>query len=198
MSVTARPTQPEPEHSSGIGGRLVKTKIPRKPPATANACGREKSCRRNSPGRLISELLRVTSRPAASEIRKAGTWVTRPSPMVSVVKSEPASRRLIPNSIMPMNSPPMMLMSVITMPAMASPRTNLLAPSMAPKKSACRVISWRRRWASRSSMIPAFRSASMAICRPGIPSKANRAATSLMRVAPLVITTNWITTMMRR
>ena len=35
----------------------------------------------------------------------------------------------------------------------------------------------------------------MAICRPGMPSKANRAATSLMRVAPLVITTNWITTM---
>ena len=31
----------------------------------------------------------------------------------------------------------MMLISVITMPAMASPRTNLLAPSMAPKKSAC-------------------------------------------------------------
>ena len=36
-----------------------------------------------------------------------------------------------------MNSPPTMLISVMTMPAMASPRTNLLAPSMAPKKSAC-------------------------------------------------------------
>ena len=44
--------------------------------------------------------------------------------------------------------------------------------------------------------MPAFRSASIAICLPGMPSKANRAATSLMRVAPLVITTNWITTMM--
>ncbi len=33
-----------------------------------------------------------------------------------------------------------MLISVIMMPAMASPRTNLLAPSIAPKKSACCVI----------------------------------------------------------
>ncbi len=34
----------------------------------------------------------------------------------------------------------------------------------------------------------------MAICLPGMPSSVNRAATSEMRVAPLVITTNWITT----
>ncbi len=47
-------------------------------------------------------------------------------------------------------------------------------------------------------MMPAFRSASIAICRPGMPSKAKRAATSLMRVAPLVITTNWITTMITK
>ena len=38
----------------------------------------------------------------------------------------------------------------------------------------------------------------MAICRPGMPSKANRAATSLIRVAPLVITTNWIRTMIEK
>ena len=37
----------------------------------------------------------------------------------------------------------------------------------------------------------------MAICLPGIPSRVNRAATSATRPAPLVITTNWITTMMR-
>ena len=118
--------------------------------------------------------------------------------MVSIVKILAASRRAIPSSITPMNSPPRMLISVITIPAMASPRTNLLAPSIAPKKSAWRVISWRRRWASLSSIIPAFKSASIAICRPGMPSKANRAATSLIRVAPLVITTNWITTMITK
>ena len=38
----------------------------------------------------------------------------------------------------------------------------------------------------------------MAICRPGMPSKAKRAATSLMRVAPLVITTNWMMTMIAK
>ena len=37
----------------------------------------------------------------------------------------------------------------------------------------------------------------MAIWRPGRPSSMNRAATSLMRVAPLVMTTNWITTRIR-
>ena len=87
-SVTAMPTQPAPISSSGIRGRLVKIKMARKPPATANACGREKSCRRNSLGRLLSWLLRVTNMPAASEIRKAGTCVTSPSPIVSVVNSD--------------------------------------------------------------------------------------------------------------
>ncbi len=47
--------------------------MPRKPPVTANACGREKSCEMNSLGRLVSLLERVTSKPAASEIRNAGT-----------------------------------------------------------------------------------------------------------------------------
>ena len=36
-------------------------------------------------------MLRVTSKPAASEIRNAGTWLTRPSPIVSCVKSSAAS-----------------------------------------------------------------------------------------------------------
>ena len=35
-------------------------------------------------------------------------------------------------STMPTYNPPRMLTIVMTMPAMASPRTNLLAPSMAP------------------------------------------------------------------
>ena len=35
----------------------------------------------------------MTSKPAANEIKNAGTWLTRPSPIVSVVNSEAASRR---------------------------------------------------------------------------------------------------------
>ena len=38
----------------------------------------------------------------------------------------------------------------------------------------------------------------MAICLPGIPSRVNRAATSLMRMAPLVMTTNWMRTMIEK
>ena len=51
----------------------------------------------------------------------------------------------------------------------------------------------------RSSVIwPAFRSASIAICLPGIASRVKRAATSATRPAPFVITTNWITTRIRK
>ncbi len=60
-----------------------------------------------------------------------------------------------------MASPPRRLMAVMIRPAAASPRTNLLAPSMAPKNSDSCASSSRRRRASRSSMIPAARSASI-------------------------------------
>ena len=76
------------------------------------------------------------------------------------------------------------------MPATASPRTNLLAPSMEPKKVASRERSVRRCCAAAASMIPAFKSASILICLPGIASKVKRAATSATRSEPLVITTN--------
>ncbi len=42
-----------------------------------------------------------------------------------------------------------------------------------------------------------MRSASIAICLPGMPSRVNRAATSLIRPAPLVMTMNWTTMRMR-
>ena len=41
-------------------------------------------------------------------------------------------------------------------------------------------------------------SASMAICLPGMASKVKRAATSEMRVAPFVMTTNWMTMRMMK
>jgi hypothetical protein len=45
-----------------------------------------------------------------------------------------ASPNAMPDWATPMIMPPIRLIEVIKMPAMASPRTNLLAPSMAPKK----------------------------------------------------------------
>ncbi len=38
----------------------------------------------------------------------------------------------------------------------------------------------------------------MAICLPGIASRVKRAPTSATRSAPLVMTTNWMTTRMRK
>ncbi len=46
--------------------------------------------------RSVSSELRVTIRPAESEIRNAGTWLTRPSPMVSLVKTLTASAEAHP------------------------------------------------------------------------------------------------------
>ena len=59
---------------------------------------------------------------------------------------------------------------------------------MAPKKELSSSSSRRRVRASSSSMSPVERSASMAICLPGMASRENRAETSAMRPEPLVIT----------
>src|ERR1700761_5702542 len=59
-------------------------------------------------------------------------------------------------------------------------------------------MSSRRWWACWSVIWPAFRSASIAICLPGIASRVKRAATSATRPAPLVTTTNWITIRIRK
>ena len=91
-----------------------------------------------------------------------------------------------------------MLMPVMIRPAMASPRTNLPAPSIDPWNSISWVSAERRFLASSLLIRPAERSASMDICLPGSESSANLAATSLMRFWPLVITMNWITTRTRK
>ena len=70
--------------------------------------------------------------------------------------------------MMPMTMPPMTLIRTTSRPAMASPRTNLEAPSIAPKKPDSSSSVFRRRRASFSSIRPAERSASIAICLPGI------------------------------
>ena len=131
------PTQLPPISASGTVGKFVKINIAKNPPVTASACGRENNCRKNSLGKFVSLLERVTSKPAANEIKNAGTWLTSPSPIVSFVKISAAWVNDMPPCAMPITKPPMMLISVIKMAAMASPRTNLLAPSIAPKKSAC-------------------------------------------------------------
>ena len=102
----------------------------------------------------------------------------------------------MPDWATPMIMPPIRLIEVMRMPATASPRTNLLAPSMAPKKLDWPSSSLRRSLASCSVMSPAERSASIAICLPGMASRVKRAATSAIRPEPLVITTKFTITRM--
>ncbi len=97
---------------------------------------------------------------------------------------------------MPTTMPPIALTRVMMIAAIASPRTNFEAPSMAPKNELSSSSSLRRRRASSSVIMPAERSASIAICLPGMASSEKRAATSAMRPAPLVITMKLITTRM--
>jgi hypothetical protein len=67
---------------------------------------------------------------------------------------------------------------------------------MAPKKPDSSSKALRRRRASFSSIMPALRSASIAICLPGMASKWKRAATSAIRPEPLVMTTKFTITRM--
>ena len=81
---------------------------------------------------LVSDAARLTMIPAEVEMISEGIWETSPSPMVSRVYVSAAWRMGIFSLITPMNSPPTILMTMMTMLATASPRTNLLAPSMEP------------------------------------------------------------------
>ncbi len=73
-------------------------------------------------------------------------------------------------------------------PAMASPLTNFMAPSMAPNNWLSRDNCSRLSRACTPSIRPARKSLSMDICLPGIASRLKRAATSATRSEPLVIT----------
>ncbi|MNE98034.1 hypothetical protein D3C80_1964870 [compost metagenome] len=75
---------------------------------------------------------RVTMIAAAVDNSSDGNCATKPSPMVNKAYTLPASLNGMPCWSMPMSMPPMRLMNRISRPAMASPRTNLLAPSIEP------------------------------------------------------------------
>ena len=66
------------------------------------------------------------------EMMRAGIWETRPSPMESRVNFCRDSASVMPIWKTPMAKPPSTLTRVMRMPATASPRTNLEAPSIAP------------------------------------------------------------------
>ena len=152
--------------------------------------GWARNCLVTSSLRLFSEAERVTIIPVATDMSSAGIWDTRPSPMVEVVYICMISVMLPCLFIVPTRMPPIKLISVIMIEIMASPFTNFVAPSMEPKKSASRCTLDLLILASCSSIRPVLRSASIAICFPGMASRVKRAATSATRSEPLVITMN--------
>ncbi len=80
----------------------------------------------------ITDAERVTRMPVATEISSAGICAHNPSPTVSSENLWAASPKGRPCWATPMTMPPTRLISVIRMPAMASPLTNFDAPSIAP------------------------------------------------------------------
>ena len=79
-----------------------------------------------------SALARVTTMPVDTDSSRAGIWVTSPSPTDRRLKRCSDSPAVIFIWTMPMMKPPARLMTVMMMPAMASPLTNFEPPSIAP------------------------------------------------------------------
>ena len=102
------------------------------PPAIIGARGWRRIWAEMSEPRSASLPDRVTMMPIAVEIRSAGIWAARPSPIVRMGKSWAASENDMPCWSRPTPMPPSRLIATIRMPAIASPFTNLDAPSMAP------------------------------------------------------------------
>ena len=115
-----------------IGGSPKKPNSTSSTAAISSARGSCTSWRERSWPNEPSEAARVTMMPVAVEISSAGIWVTMPSPIVSSVKRCSASTIDIPCWTIPMTKPPMMLTKTMMTAAIASPRTNLDAPSIAP------------------------------------------------------------------
>ena len=85
----------------------------------------------NSP-KFASSDDRVTKIPAAIDIIIAGIWLTNPSPMDSIVYFSSEAVIVISFWKYPISIPPIILTTVMKIPAIASPLTNLLAPSIEP------------------------------------------------------------------
>lgn len=132
MIVQAIPPQQLASTHIGSFGIPVNDSTTRKPAAMSSAGLFDVSCPINSSPMFVCDEVRVVSSPAASEMMNAGIWLTSPSPMVSLVNVLKQSVIGQPYCSIPMAMPPRALTNVMRMPAMASPRTNFEAPSIAP------------------------------------------------------------------
>ena len=115
-----------------MGRPGISASTPAAPAAIANGFGLPPSWRISTVSAAPSMPPLVTTMPAAVDTSSAGICETSPSPTDRVVNVAAASASGMPWRISPMAKPPKMLMEVISRPAIASPRTNFAAPSMAP------------------------------------------------------------------
>ena len=116
--------------SLGSAGTSAKAQITA--PATIGALRWSRIWPAMSLPRSFSEAERVTRMPVATEMSSAGICAHRPSPTVRSENLCAASPNGRPCWATPMTMPPIRLISVMRMPAIASPLTNFEAPSIAP------------------------------------------------------------------
>ena len=145
---------------------------------------------KSPPRELLPADARVITIPAAIDIKREGSCEARPSPIVNTVYLVTASPIGIWFTKQPIIKPPTMLIITMMIPAIVSPFTNFMEPSIEPKRLDSLCKSSRLFTASSGDIKPALKSASIVICLPGIASNAKRAATSAIRSAPFVITIN--------
>ena len=126
------PARPARARNGSIGNPGINASTTAAPDAIASGFGLPPNCRIIATSADPSVPPLVTTMPAAVDTSNDGICDTNPSPAVRVVKVAAASANGIPWRITPMASPPRILITVINKAAMASPRTNFAAPSMAP------------------------------------------------------------------
>ena len=126
------PARPDSTRNGSIGRPGIIPSTAAAPAAMASGLGLPPSWRISTMSAAPSMPPLVTTMPAAVDTSSAGICETSPSPTDKVVKVAAASAKGMPWRISPMANPPNTLMQVISKPAIASPRTNFAAPSMAP------------------------------------------------------------------
>ena len=132
VSQAAEPAPPASARKGSIGIPGSTAIIAAAPAAIASGFDCAPSCPIITSSAVPSVLPLVTTMPAATETSSAGIWLTRPSPTVRTEKVCAASPMDMPCRATPIAMPPTRLMKVMISPAIASPRTNFAAPSIAP------------------------------------------------------------------
>ena len=129
----SRNATPSPTKSTRLRGVATPRKMITVP-TIYNTRGTPNNCLTKTPEKSASLEPFVTRIPVDREMRSDGIWETSPSPIVRSPNCWIASLNPSPILVTPMIVPPIRLIKVMIRPAVASPFTYFVAPSMAPKK----------------------------------------------------------------